>query len=90
MQARAARVGCHPTWLTTYLLRPTPVLQACQRKKREVSMRAFASYNPLEEYQLETSELFAQLLLGESRLTAHASCSAAVPAIRAVCAAAAG
>lgn len=28
-------------------------------------MRSFASYNPLEEYELETSELFAQLLLGE-------------------------
>ncbi|PRW59265.1 pre translocase subunit [Chlorella sorokiniana] len=38
-------------------------LEACQRKQREVSMRSFASYNPLEEYQVETSHLFAQLLL---------------------------
>ncbi len=28
-------------------------------------MRSFALYNPLEEYELETSQLFAQMLLGE-------------------------
>lgn len=35
-------------------------------------MRSFASYNPLEEYELETSELFAQLLLGECMF--HSRC----------------
>lgn len=28
-------------------------------------MRSFALYNPLEEYELETSQLFAQMLLGK-------------------------